>query len=49
MTRDRLLVSTYSDGFEFHDERSTHVVIADSTDDHLVFGAALNKVLAGRP
>jgi hypothetical protein len=42
-------VTTYSNGFGFHDERSTHVVTVESNNDRLVFDAVLNKVLAGRP
>jgi len=47
--RNLVDVTTYTDGFGLHDERATRILAIESTNDRMLFGAVLNKLLASRP
>ena len=40
-----LNVTSYSDGFGFHDNKKTYTFLTDNDRDRVTFGVALNKVL----
>lgn len=44
-----LNVTNYTNGFGFHDNKSTYTLTTDSDKGRVTFGAALNKVLDGQP